>query len=85
MTLSLPPHVQRLIEERIRSGKYRTAEDVIAAAVSTLDQQEAFGEFAAGELDALMEDGETSGEALDGERVLAELKELRQRQSGDRG
>ena len=85
MTVSLPPHVQRLIEERIRSGKYRTAEDVIAAAVSTLDQQEAFGDFVAGELDALLDEGEKSGKALDGEEVLAELRELRQRQSGDRG
>ena len=85
MTVSLPPHVERLIEERIRSGKYRTAEDVIAAAVSTLDQQEAFGDFVAGEMDALLDEGERSGQPLDGEQVLAELRELRERQSGDRG
>ena len=77
MTVSLPPHVERLIQERIRSGKYRTAEDVIAAAVSTLDQQEAFGDFVAGELDALLDAGERSGSALDGVQVVAELKSLR--------
>ena len=85
MTLSLPPQVQRLIEERIRSGKYRTAEDVVAAAVATLDQQETFGDFAEGELDRLLEEGERSGEPLDGEKVLGELKALREGRSGKAG
>ena len=79
MNLSLPPQIRELIEQRVRSGKYRSIEDVVAAAVSTLEQQEQAGEFAPGELEALIEDGEGSGEALDGEQVFRELHELRQR------
>jgi antitoxin ParD1/3/4 len=79
MNLSLPPEVQRLIDERVRSGRYRTAEDVIAAAIAQLDQQEDAGDFTAGEMEALLDEGERSGAALDGEQVFAELRELRQR------
>ena len=70
MNLSLDPEVTKLIEERVKSGKYATPEDVIAAAVLTLDQQERPGDFAPGELDELLAEGERSIEqegTLDGE------------------
>ena len=60
MTLTLPPRIQQLIDERVRSGKYSTPEDVIAAAIATLDQQERFADWAPAELDALLADGERS-------------------------
>ena len=85
MNLSLPAQIQKLIEERVRSGKYRTAEDVVAAAVATLEQQENSGDFEPGELDRLLAEGEASGTPLDGEQMLAELKELRQRKTSKAG
>lgn len=60
MNLSLNPEMQKFIEERVKSGKYASPEDVIAAALLTLDQQESFGDFAAGELDSLLCEGEES-------------------------
>lgn len=81
MNLSLPPQTQKLIEDRIRSGKYRTPEDVVAAAVAQLDQQEQMGDFAPGEWDQLLAEGEASGEPLDGEQVLTELRRLREPKS----
>jgi putative addiction module CopG family antidote len=79
MHLSLPPRIQKLIDERVQSGKYKSAEDVVAAALANLDQQEAFGDFETGELDRLLEEGEKSGPPLDGEQVLAEFRALRAR------
>ena len=79
MNLSLPPQTQKLIEERVKSGKYGSPEDVVAAAVAQLDQQEQSGDFEAGELDRLLAEGEQSGADIDGEHVLNELKDLRQR------
>jgi putative addiction module CopG family antidote len=70
MTLTLGPQLQNLIDERVKSGKYATAEDVVAAAMASLDQQERFGDFEAGELDELLREGERSIEqegTLDGE------------------
>jgi len=77
MKLSLPRQVQRQIDKRVKSGKYATPEDVVAAAVSSLEQQEAAGSFAAGELDELLAEGERSGKPLDGQKVLAEFRALR--------
>ena len=73
MILSLKPDVQKLIEERVTSGKYSTPEDVVAAAILALDQQEQFGDFEAGELDSLLAEGERGIEqegTLDGDEAF---------------
>lgn len=73
MNLSLKPDVQKLIDERVSSGKYSSPEDVVAAAIVALDQQEQFGDFEAGELDGLLEEGERSIElegTLDGDEAF---------------
>ena len=85
MNLSLPPDIQKLIDERVRSGKYSTPEDVVTAALATLDQQEQLAEFAPGEMDELLADGERSGPPLDGEKVLDELRQMRERNTPNAG
>jgi Arc/MetJ-type ribon-helix-helix transcriptional regulator len=60
MNLPLDPEVQKLIDERVKSGRYATPEDVVAAALLTLDQQEWLGEVVPGELDQLLAEGEQS-------------------------
>jgi putative addiction module CopG family antidote len=78
MKLSLGLEAEKLIDERVRSGKYATAEDVVTAALHALEQDEhGADEFGPGEWDALLEEGEASGPALDGNAVLAELRALR--------
>jgi antitoxin ParD1/3/4 len=82
MQLSLSPDVQQLIQERVNSGKYPTAEDVVAAAIRALDQQEQFGDFEADELDHLLAEGERSIEqegTLDGDEAFR-LRSLRRAQ-----
>ena len=74
MNLALNRHTRKLIEDRVRSGDYATPEDVITAALRALQQHERL-EFAPGELDALIREGEAS-ESLDGEAVFAELRKL---------
>jgi antitoxin ParD1/3/4 len=82
MNLAIAPELQKLIEQRIKSGRYATPEDVMAAALCSLDQDEKLGQFEPGELDRLLEEGENSGEPLDGEQVLAELRNLRSKNRG---
>jgi antitoxin ParD1/3/4 len=70
MNVSLKPDLQKLINERVNSGKYSSPEEVVEAAILALDQLETFGDFEAGELDGLLAEGEASiGEegTLDGE------------------
>lgn len=73
MILSLKPDVQKLIDDRVASGQYSTPEDVVAAAVISLDQKEQFGDFDTGELGNLLSEGERSIELegmLDGDEAF---------------
>jgi putative addiction module CopG family antidote len=74
MNLSLPPQILKLIEDRVRSGKYQSPEEVISAALGHLEQQGQIGDFDAGELDRLLARGEQSGTPLDGEAVTASMR-----------
>jgi len=80
MNISLDPLVQSLIDERVRSGQYATPDDVVAAAIRTLDQQERLSDFEAGELADLLAEGESSIEqegTLDGEDAFRRRRERR--------
>ena len=79
MNLSLSPNLQKLIDDRVKSGKYATPEDVVAAALLTLDRQERLGDFEVGELDELLAEGERSLEEgpLDGEEAFQRRRERR--------
>lgn len=41
MEVSLPPEMANLIQQKIASGRFRAAEDVIGAGLRLLDKQEA--------------------------------------------
>ena len=80
MNLSLDPEVQKLIDERVKSGRYATPEDVVAAALLTLDQQEWLGDFSPGEVDAMLAEGERSIEqqdTLDGHDAFLQRRKTR--------
>ena len=80
MNLSLSPDVQKLIHDRVTSGKYASAEEVVAAAIVALDQQEQFGDFEAGELDEFLAEGEESihqDGTLDGDEAFRLRRERR--------
>jgi Arc/MetJ-type ribon-helix-helix transcriptional regulator len=53
MDSSLPPKVRRLIAQRVRSGKYQSARDVLIAALAGLDQQERLAKLSRRELAAI--------------------------------
>lgn len=74
MQLSLSPNLQNLIQERVTSGRYASAEDVVTAAIMALDQQEHLGEFDPGELEKLLQAGERSIDqegTINGEEAMA--------------
>jgi len=77
MQLTLTGDLQSFIEEQVASGSYATREDVIRAAVAALRQAKLFGNFAPGELNALIAEGERSLERdgpIDSEQVFDELR-----------
>lgn len=76
MSLALNAETLRLIEERMRRGGYANADDVVRAALASLDQQ---ANFEPGELDRMLAvaDAEIEGdELLEGEEVFREIRGL---------
>lgn len=53
MDLSLSPEIQKKIEDRVGAGQYERAEDVLTAALLTLDQHERRLQLGASELEAI--------------------------------
>ena len=60
MELSLKPELRKFIEDKVRAGDYGSAEEVVEAGLAALRQHEGFGDFEAGEMDGLLEEGERS-------------------------
>ena len=60
MTITLSPKAQRLLKVRLKSGRYGSAEEVLLAGLASLTRQERMGEFAPGELQRLVDEGEDS-------------------------
>ena len=85
MDVSLSPELARMMEQRMRVGGYAGPEELLRAALASLEQQERFGDFAPGELEALLAEGEASGQPLDGDQVFAEVRALRHRPTGRAG
>jgi Arc/MetJ-type ribon-helix-helix transcriptional regulator len=85
MTLSLSPEITRLIDERVKSGKYQSAEDVVAAAVANLAQQEGVTQLPPSQLEVLFPgiatqikkglDDARAGRLSDGDAFFAELEQ----------
>ena len=79
MNLSLPARIQKLIDDRVRSGRYPSAEDVIAAALTHLDQHEQQARFPPAVLNAMVEEGEADiarGDVIDADTAFHELRRV---------
>ena len=79
MNLSLPTRIQKLIDERVRSGEYASPEDVVAAALTHFKQYERAHTFAPGELDATVAEGEADiarGDVLELDEVFGWLRQM---------
>ena len=60
MNVTLSPDTQKLIEERMKAGGYAVPEEVIRAGLASLEQGETYGDFAPGEWEDLLAQGERS-------------------------
>lgn len=79
MDITLSPGMQEFVDRKLREGAYETPEQIVEAGLASLQQQERYGDFAPGELDALLAVGEAdieAGRVYDGEEVFKELEQL---------
>ena len=56
MSLSLHPKFEKLVKERVRSGKYESPEHLLTAAMVSLEQQERLARISSEELEVLFPD-----------------------------
>jgi antitoxin ParD1/3/4 len=78
MTIKLSAKAQKLVNERLKSGRYSTPEEVVLAGLDSLRRQEQFGNFGPGELERLVAEGERSIEregTVAAEEVFAALRQ----------
>jgi putative addiction module CopG family antidote len=76
MTISLPPELRDLVEEKVRQGVYASPEEVVRAALDHFLRQD--DDFAPGELDALLAAGTAdieAGNVVDGKDVFDEIRQ----------
>jgi putative addiction module CopG family antidote len=84
----LSPRMQRFVQEKVSTGSYASSDQVIEAALASLEQQEKAGDFAPGELDELCAVGEADierGEVFDGEQTFDELEKLSAKRRREQG
>jgi Arc/MetJ-type ribon-helix-helix transcriptional regulator len=77
MKVSLSPAASRLVEQMLREKKYASAQDVVHAALAALQQQQPGREFAPGEWDRLLAEGEASAKAeglVSGDEVFTRIQ-----------
>lgn len=60
MSINLSASTEQQLLRKVASGGYDSAEHVIQAGLASLDQLESFGDFATGELENLVQQGEQS-------------------------
>ncbi|MEW6129551.1 MAG: type II toxin-antitoxin system ParD family antitoxin [Acidobacteriota bacterium] len=78
MTITLSPELEKKINERIESGKYTSANEVISEAFKVLEEQEELDRLKYEALKRDIEEGIESlenGEGIPAEQVFAEIRE----------
>lgn len=77
MTISLSPELEKLINDKVQSGKYASASEVIRVSLQLLDEQEKRDAERIAKLKGLLQEGIEAadrGELIDGETVFQELQ-----------
>ncbi len=80
LTVSVPAHVDAFIKDRIASGRFETAGDVVGAAIALLEERERLREAVIDEIRRDIEIGiaqADAGQVRDGEEVFREIRARR--------
>ena len=78
MNVSLSPELERLIDEKVKSGMYNSASEVIRAGLRLLQEHDELREIRLRELKADVQKGIEEierGDVVDGDEVFLELRE----------
>lgn len=79
MNVSLTPELEKFVHDRVSSGRYQTASEVIREGLRILEEREAVREATLEELRAKIRRGAEQAdraELLDGEQVFDEIRQM---------
>lgn len=80
LTVSVPAHVDDFIKDRVASGRFETAGDVVGAAIALLEERERLREAVIDEIRRDIEEGAQQADAgllRDGPEVFDEIRRRR--------
>jgi putative addiction module CopG family antidote len=81
MNVALKPELKKFVEKEVKAGRYESVDDVMAAAVTRLMQDDQGIDLKPGELQALIEKGEADIARGDVLTLSQVRKHFRQRRS----
>lgn len=87
MNVSLTPKLEKLIQEKVASGRYTTASEVVREALRLLEEQEELRKLRVATVRERIAEGIVSadaGELYDGKEVFGELKKRSRARRGKR-
>ena len=73
MNISLTPELEKFVNDKVKSGRYHSASEVIREGLRLLEDQEQIREAKLAALREEIHKGLASGSSLPGEKVLEEL------------
>ena len=82
MQLNLPPDLETLINKRLSSGAYATAEDVLRDALEAQDAEESWTEEERRALSAHIEEGYQQaerGQLIDGDQARRDIQAMKEK------
>jgi antitoxin ParD1/3/4 len=73
LSIELTPELSQSIEEAIASGEFASADEVVQSALATWQSSRLIYGYTVEELTALIDEGENSGEPIDGEEAFRQI------------
>lgn len=72
--IELSQDMSDIVESALETGDFKSADEVVSAALNAFQVQRLLANFAPGELDALIQEGLDSGEPIDGAQAFREIE-----------
>jgi antitoxin ParD1/3/4 len=75
LNIEIPEEVNEIVEEAIASGEFASASEMVSSAVAEWKSSRLIHGYTREELLALVEEGEASGDPIDGEEAFKRIEE----------
>ncbi|MBR0555356.1 type II toxin-antitoxin system ParD family antitoxin [Ciceribacter sp. L1K23] len=73
--VALSDEMRDIVEDALSSGDFKSAEDVVSAALTQWQAERLLANFTPEELDVLIQEGLDSGDPIDGEEAFRRIEE----------